>query len=66
MLSSFLDSARNGVSTIPAKMRFKTDFYKMRLKCGDQEVEPIQPGKLPIGVVWRVEAKNQWHCHLRR
>lgn len=39
-------TARNGVSTIPAKMRFKTDFYKMRLKCGDQEIEPIQPGKV--------------------
>jgi hypothetical protein len=39
-------TARNGVSTIPAKMRFKTDFYKMHLKCGDQEVEPIQPGKV--------------------
>lgn len=39
-------TARYGVSTIPAKMRFKTDFYKMRLKCGDQEIEPIQPGKV--------------------
>jgi hypothetical protein len=27
-------------------MRFKTDFYRMRLKCGDQEIEPIQPGKV--------------------
>jgi hypothetical protein len=27
-------------------MRFKTDFYKMRLKCGEKEVEPIQPGKI--------------------
>lgn len=39
-------TARNGVSTIPAKMRFKADFYRMRLMCGDHEVEPIQPGKV--------------------
>lgn len=39
-------TARNGISTIPAKMRFKTDFYKMGLKCGDRQVEPIQPGKV--------------------
>ena len=30
----------------PATMRFKTDFYRMRLKCGDKEVAPIQPGKI--------------------
>src|SRR2546422_72666 len=29
----------------PAHLKFKTDFYRMRLKCGDKEVEPIQPGK---------------------
>jgi S1-C subfamily serine protease len=29
-----------------ATMRFKTDFYKMRLHCGDKEVAPIQPGKI--------------------
>ena len=28
-----------------ARMKFKTDFYKMKLLCGAQEVEPIQPGK---------------------
>lgn len=39
-------TARNGMSTMPAKMRFKTDFYRMHLKCGDKEVEPIQPGKV--------------------
>jgi S1-C subfamily serine protease len=31
----------------PAKLRFKTDFYRMRLMCGDKEVEPILPGKIP-------------------
>jgi S1-C subfamily serine protease len=29
-----------------ATMRFKTDFYKMTLKCGDKEITPIQPGKI--------------------
>lgn len=29
-----------------ATMRFKTDFYKMTLKCGDKEIAPIQPGKI--------------------
>lgn len=30
----------------PATMRFKTDFYKMHLKCGDKEIAPILPGKI--------------------
>lgn len=30
----------------PATMRFKTDFYKMRLICGEKEVEPILPAKI--------------------
>jgi S1-C subfamily serine protease len=29
----------------PAHMKYKTDFYRMRLLCGGKEVEPIQPGK---------------------
>jgi S1-C subfamily serine protease len=29
----------------PARMKYKTDFYRMRLLCGGKEVEPIQPGK---------------------
>jgi S1-C subfamily serine protease len=29
----------------PAHLKFKTDFYKMKLFCGGKEVEPIQPGK---------------------
>jgi S1-C subfamily serine protease len=31
---------------VQAKLRFKTDFYKMRLMCGDKEVEPIHPAKI--------------------
>ena len=27
------------------RMRFRTDFYRMKLLCGAKEVEPIQPGK---------------------
>ena len=33
---------------IPATVRFKTDFYKMRLMCGGQEVEPINPSKVAM------------------
>ena len=36
----------NGGRMPPARMKFKTDFYRMRLFCGDKEVEPIQPGKV--------------------
>lgn len=39
-------TATNGVSTIPAKMRYRADFYKMTLTCGGKEVEPILPGKI--------------------
>jgi S1-C subfamily serine protease len=30
----------------PAKLRFKTDFYRMKLFCGDKEIEPITPAKI--------------------
>jgi S1-C subfamily serine protease len=29
-----------------ATIRFKTDFYRMTLKCGEKEIVPIQPGKI--------------------
>ncbi len=29
-----------------AKMRFKTDFYKMKLLCGSIEIKPLFPGKI--------------------
>lgn len=29
----------------PARMKYKTDFYRMKLFCGGKEVEPIHPGK---------------------
>lgn len=33
---------------VRAKVRFKTDFYKMRLMCGNREVEPINPSKVAL------------------
>ena len=27
-------------------MHFKTDFYKMKLMCGGQEIAPLMPGKV--------------------
>jgi hypothetical protein len=29
----------------PAHLKYKTDFYRIRLLCGGKEVEPIHPGK---------------------
>lgn len=30
-----------------AKLRFSADFFRMQLLCGDKEIEPIQPAKIP-------------------
>jgi S1-C subfamily serine protease len=38
-------ASSNGGYGGPAHMKFKTDFYKMKLYCGSKEIEPIQPGK---------------------
>lgn len=38
-------AANYGIHT-QANLRFKTDFYRMKLFCGDKEVEPIQPSKI--------------------
>jgi S1-C subfamily serine protease len=38
-------AANYGIRT-PANLRFKTDFYRMKLFCGDKEVAPINPGKI--------------------
>jgi hypothetical protein len=38
-------AASGGVYGVPAHMKYKTDFYRMRLLCGGKEVEPIHPGK---------------------
>lgn len=39
-------AAAYGIHT-QANIRFKTDFYKMKLFCGDREIMPIHPGKIP-------------------
>jgi len=33
-----------------AKLKFKTDFLRMKLFCGSKEVEPILPGRVPVTV----------------
>ncbi len=38
-------AASHGYIPGPAKLHFKTDFYKMKLICGSQEVQPLMPGK---------------------
>lgn len=30
----------------PSRLKFKTDFNKMRLRCGEKEIQPIQTGKI--------------------
>jgi S1-C subfamily serine protease len=44
MLRGFAESG--GVFAVPEKMKFAADFYRMKLKCGEKEIEPIQPGKI--------------------
>ena len=46
--SIFLRSlaASGGAYNVPAKLRFKADFYKMKLECGTNEIMPILPGKI--------------------
>jgi S1-C subfamily serine protease len=43
-------AASGGAYGVPAKMHFKTDFYRMRLLCGSKEVVPILPGKVSLVV----------------
>jgi len=44
---SYLES--KGYYSGPANLHFKADFYRMRLLCGEKEVQPIQPGKMQVG-----------------
>jgi putative serine protease PepD len=37
--------SKSGTAT-PSRQRFKTDFYGMRVVCGEREVQPIHPGKI--------------------
>ncbi len=35
-----------GTFSEPWRMKFKTDFYKMKLRCGEKEIQPVQTGKI--------------------
>lgn len=39
-------AAANYGIQMAARLKFKTDFYRMRLLCGEKEVMPIHPGKV--------------------
>jgi len=39
-----------------AKLKFKTDFQTMKLFCGDKEILPIHPGRVPVTVSVRNRA----------
>jgi hypothetical protein len=42
----------------PANLKFRTDFYRMKLWCGQKEVHPIHPGKIPVVMAMRNAAVN--------
>jgi S1-C subfamily serine protease len=37
-----------GGVTGKATVRFKTDFSRMKLKCGEKEIQPIHPGRIQV------------------
>jgi len=46
--SALSRSLRNGYGT--ANLKFKTDFQNMKLFCGEKEVQPIHPGRIPLTI----------------
>ncbi|MCU1295726.1 MAG: hypothetical protein JWO91_4, partial [Acidobacteriaceae bacterium] len=46
--SALSRSLRNGNGA--ANLKFKTDFRSMKLFCGDKEVQPIHPGRIPLTI----------------
>jgi S1-C subfamily serine protease len=44
--SALSRSLRNGYGA--ANLKFKTDFQSMKLLCGEKEVQPIHPGRIPL------------------
>ena len=46
--SALSRSLRNGYGA--ANLKFKTDFRSMKFFCGEKEVEPIHPGRIPLTV----------------
>ena len=49
MARSYMES--KGYNAGPANVHFKADFYRMRLLCGEKEVQPIQPARMQVGGV---------------
>jgi hypothetical protein len=47
-IGSALSRSFNVAST--AKLKFKADFQNMKLFCGSTEVQPINPGRVPVTV----------------
>src|SRR5246500_3333304 len=52
--SALSRSLRNGYGA--ANLKFKTDFQSMKLFCGEKEVQPIHPGRIPLTVNVRNES----------
>src|SRR5882762_1839920 len=46
--SAFTRGLRNGYGA--ANLKFKTDFQSMKLFCGEKEIQPIFPGRIPLTV----------------
>ena len=46
--SALSRSLRNGYGA--ANLKFKTDFQSMKLFCGEKEIQPIHPGRMPLTV----------------
>jgi S1-C subfamily serine protease len=46
--SALSRSLRNGYGA--ANLKFKTDFQSMKLFCGEKEIQPIHPGRIPLTV----------------
>lgn len=46
--SAFSRGLRNGYGA--ANLKFKADFRSMKLFCGEKEVQPIHPGRIPLTV----------------
>jgi S1-C subfamily serine protease len=46
--SALARGLRNGYGA--ANLKFKTDFQSMKLFCGEKEVQPIFPGRIPLTV----------------
>jgi len=46
--SALTRGLRNGYGA--ANLKFKTDFQSMKLFCGEKEIQPIFPGRIPLTV----------------